>query len=72
LSKEGVETETNDIEIELYDAQSALVSIGKHHAIFTDKTDITSGGKPLDFSKLSDDKLLMIAQGNDPDDIIPG
>ena len=29
LSKEGVETETNDIAIELYDAQAALVQIGK-------------------------------------------
>lgn len=47
LSKEGVETETNDIEIELYDAQDALVTIGKHHGLFTDKTDITSGGEPI-------------------------
>jgi len=47
LSKEGVETETHDIEIELYDAQDALVTIGKHHGLFTDKTDITSGGDPI-------------------------
>ena len=66
LAATGVETETSDIEIELYDKLSALVSIGKHHALFTDRTDITSGGKPIDFSKLPDDKLLMILEGNDP------
>jgi phage terminase small subunit len=49
LSKEGVETETHDIEIELYDAHAALVDIGRYHALFTDntKTDITSGGKQI-------------------------
>jgi phage terminase small subunit len=47
LSKDGVETETHDIEIELYDAQDALVTIGKHHGLFADKTDITSGGEPI-------------------------
>lgn len=47
LSKEGVETETSDIEIELYDKLSALVSIGRHHALFTDNTDIKSGGDKI-------------------------
>lgn len=36
LSKEGVETETHDIEIELYDAHAALVDLGRHRKLFTD------------------------------------
>jgi len=48
LSKDGVETETSDIEIELYDAQAALVHIGKHHKLFTDRVDVTSGDEKLD------------------------
>lgn len=35
------------VEIELYDAQAALVQLGRHHGLFTDKTDITSGGEPI-------------------------
>lgn len=34
-------------EIELYDAQAAQVHIGKHHKLFTEKTDITSDGQPI-------------------------
>ena len=33
--------------IELYDAQAALVQLGRCHALFTDKTDITSGGEKI-------------------------
>lgn len=33
--------------IELYDAQAAQVHIGKHHKLFTEKTDITSDGLPI-------------------------
>lgn len=33
-----------DVEFELYDAQSALEKLGKHHKLFTDKTEI--GGDP--------------------------
>lgn len=33
-----------DVEFELYDAQAALVHLGKHHKLFTDKTEI--GGDP--------------------------
>jgi phage terminase small subunit len=31
-------------EIEFYDAQAALVHIGKHHGIFTDKVDVNHSG----------------------------
>jgi phage terminase small subunit len=56
LPKEGVETETSDIEIELYDAQAALVHIGRNHKLFTDKTDITSDGQPVTFKVVYTDK----------------
>ena len=57
LSKDGVETETHDIEIELYDAQAALVQLGRHHKLFTDNTDITTGGQPITFTVIYEDKL---------------
>lgn len=47
VSKDGTETEIHDIEIELYDAQAALVQLGRKHALFTDKQDITSGGETI-------------------------
>lgn len=34
-------------QVEFYDSQKALVDIGRHHALFTDKADVTSGGEPL-------------------------
>lgn len=37
-----------NLEIEFYDAQTALVHIGRHHKLFTDKTDLTSGGEKLE------------------------
>lgn len=36
------------VEVELHDAQSALEKIGKHHHLFRDEIDLTSGGKPLE------------------------
>jgi phage terminase small subunit len=42
------ETTTEErIELELYDAQGALVQLGRYHSLFTDKTDLTSGGDKL-------------------------
>lgn len=35
------------LRLEMYDAQNALVQIGRHHGLFTDKTDHTSGGEPF-------------------------
>jgi len=65
LSKEGVETETNTVEIELYDAQAALVQLGRYHKLFTDKTDVTSGGEKLyDPTGLFSRLLPEIAGGN--------
>lgn len=61
------EVETTEVEFELYDAQAALSLLGKHHALFTDKTELTGkdgeaiqvASKP-DLSKLSVDELLAL------------
>lgn len=37
VSPAGGEWEESRIEVELYDAQAALVQLGKHHKLFTDK-----------------------------------
>lgn len=34
-------------QVEFYDAHTALVDVGRVHGIFTDKTDVTSGGEKL-------------------------
>lgn len=33
--------------VEFFDAQSALVHIGRYHGLFTDRTDLTTDGEPL-------------------------
>ena len=55
VAKDGIETETHDTEIELYDAQAALVQLGRHHALFTDKSDITEN-KIIEVVLLGDDE----------------
>ena len=47
VNKEDEETVTEWIEVELHDPQSALVHIGRYHGLFTDRTDITSGGEVI-------------------------
>lgn len=57
------------IELELYDAQAALVHLGKFHKLFTDKTELTGadGGainiNVSDIRNLSDDELNALTQG---------
>jgi hypothetical protein len=48
VNKDDEETVTEWIEVELHDPQSALVHIGRYHGLFTDKTDITTGGDKLE------------------------
>lgn len=44
-SSEDGETHTEEkIKLELYDAQAALVQIGRYHKLFTDNVDHTTGG----------------------------
>lgn len=40
LVKKFRESNRDGVEIELYDAQAALVHIGKHHGLFTDKIEV--------------------------------
>lgn len=47
------------VKVELHDAPSALLQLGRHYSLFTDKTDLTSGGKPLswkDFISSADEE----------------
>lgn len=39
IDKDGVETQDEYTEVELYDAQSALVQVGRYHRLFTDNID---------------------------------
>jgi hypothetical protein len=40
-------------EVEFYDAQAALVHLGRHHALFTDKSEVTlpDGGLTINIGK---------------------
>lgn len=38
---------SESVSLELYDAQAALALIGKHHRLFSENIDVTSGGKPV-------------------------
>lgn len=49
--------------IEMYDAQAALVQLGRHHSLFVDRTD--NRNFEIDLSKLTDDQLARVANGED-------
>lgn len=65
--KDGEHEDT--VKLELYDAQAALVHLGKFHKLFTDKTELTGpdGGaiqiNLTDIPNMSDDELDAIAKG---------
>lgn len=42
-----IKIEEGKITFKLYDAQAALVHLGRYHGLFLNKTDITSGGEPI-------------------------
>ena len=48
---------SNGINIEFHDAQAALVHIGRHHKLFTDKSEVK-----LDIGDMSDDELRAIIE----------
>jgi phage terminase small subunit len=50
--------EVHEIEIELYDAQGALVTLGKHHGLLTEKLDVTSLGKEISLKVDKTDEQL--------------
>jgi phage terminase small subunit len=54
---EGLEVWENEwVEVELYDAQSALNTLAKVHGLLVDKTDVTTGGQPITIKVIYDDK----------------
>jgi len=44
------------VEVELHDAQAALEKIGKHHHLFRDEIDLTSGGKEVTLNVIYQEK----------------
>lgn len=54
--------------IEFYDAQAALMQLGKHHGLLVERTEVTgAGGGPvktqdvgIDYSKLSDEQIAEL------------
>lgn len=58
LTKNGDEVETNQVEIEIYDAKSALDTLAKYRGLLIDRTDITSGGE----------KIVVTLKGKDDED----
>lgn len=64
--EESSEWEHEWVEVELYDAQSALVQLGRYHALFTDRIE----SRNLDLTKLTDHQLERLAQGDDLYDIL--
>lgn len=59
VHKDGEEEEHTTIEIELYDAQAALIAIGKKHALFTDRAESLN----VDLSTLTDEQLDLLDAG---------
>jgi len=45
----SIQQTAHGVKVELYDAQAALEKIGRAHGLFTDRVDVTSGGKSIIF-----------------------
>jgi len=53
ITRDKSGSEYEEVELELYDAQAALVHIGKAHGLFADRMELTGpGGAPLPFSEV--------------------
>lgn len=55
--------------IELHDSFAALIKIGEHHGLFKQGDDIL---KYIDLSRLSDEQLARLANGDDPYQVLLG
>lgn len=60
---DGEDTETHELEVELYDAQAALRDILKIHGKFMERVDVTSGGERVELVVVYDKP-----SGNTPPD----
>jgi phage terminase small subunit len=49
------------VEVELYDAQAALVQMGKQHGLFPNRQNVAHSGN-INFNELTDDELHAIAE----------
>jgi len=58
----SIQQTAHGVRVELYDAQSALALIGKHHALFVDRQQSLN----IDVAALTDEQLERIANGEDP------
>lgn len=67
MKKDGDDEEVHWFEIELHDSQAALVHLGKHHKLFTDKVEHTGkDGNPLKV------EIEYVNSPITPPDISPG
>jgi len=53
--RDGNEEENHWIEFEIYDAQAALDKLARHHSLYNDNIDITSGGEIIRVTLLGKD-----------------
>ena len=44
------QTDKGGLKVKFHDKRAALVDLGRHLGLFTDKVDVTSNGKPLGLS----------------------
>lgn len=52
---------TSSIEVEIHDAQTALLQLGRYYALFTDKTESRNEVRIVKADDLTDDELASIA-----------
>lgn len=64
----GIKNTKDGLQVEFYDAQSALVHIGKNHVLFTDKSE--SVNYDVDLSKLTDEQLERLANNENIKDVL--
>jgi phage terminase small subunit len=65
--EDAEEWEDEWVEVELHDAQSALVTLAKYHSLLTDKMPISAN---LDLSTLTDHQLLRLKNGDNVLDVL--
>jgi len=69
--KQGEEWETEKVEIELHDPQAALVQIGRHHKLFTDKIENSLDERDRSAIDSLNSKLARIASRTGADIVPP-
>jgi phage terminase small subunit len=71
VKKYSLDEDTGKVGIEIYDAQAALIALGKHHKLWGDDG---LGGilKSIDLTKLRPDQLERLSAGDDPIAVLLG